>query len=95
MLQKKNYQRKFYLSFHVIHKQIATEGVLSEDDPTRLKGNLDNIGSSSDEEEEEEKTNAKKKASEEEDKTYKIPKITQTPYGNLIIFDRALSDEQL
>ncbi|XP_027230226.2 neuroguidin [Penaeus vannamei] len=60
--------------------KIATEGVLSEDDPTRLKGNLDNIGSSSDEEEDEENTNSAKSATKEEDKTYKIPKVSQTPY---------------
>ncbi|XP_063610272.1 neuroguidin-like, partial [Penaeus indicus] len=60
--------------------KIATEGVLSEDDPTRLKGNLDNIGSSSDEEEDEDKTSSGKSATKEEDKTYRIPKISQTPY---------------
>lgn len=86
-------QRSMYV-FPIIHEQIATEGVLSEDDPTRLKGNLDNIGSSSDEEEDEENTNSAKSATKEEDKTYKIPKVSQTPYGKMILYE-ALRDRLL
>ncbi|XP_071550206.1 neuroguidin-like [Panulirus ornatus] len=58
------------------HVKIATEGVVSADDPSRLKGNLDNIGSSSDEDE----NDGSMKKPDEEQKIYKIPRISQTHY---------------
>ena len=74
------------------HVKVATEGVLSANDPLRFKGDLDNIvGSSSEEEEDEEeqqeggkKKKKKKDGDEDSDdgKIYKPPKITQMKYGN-------------
>lgn len=75
---------KYQLDKHV---KAATEGEVSADDPSRLKGNLDNIGSSSedeDEEEEQQEGGKKKKKDGEEDsddgKIYKAPKISQMKY---------------
>lgn len=73
------------------HVKAATEGVASADDPLRLKGDLDNIGSSSSSEDEDEGQQQggggkkkKKKGEEGEDsddgKTYKAPKISQMKY---------------
>ena len=65
--------------------------MVSVDDPLRLKGDLDNLGSSSEEEDEEQQQGGgggkkKKKKEEGEDsddgKTYKAPKISQMKYGN-------------
>lgn len=73
--------------------QAATEDVASADDPLRLKGDLDNIGSSSSSEDEDEgqqqggggkKKKKKGEDGEESDdgKIYKAPKISQMKYGN-------------
>ncbi|KAK7074171.1 hypothetical protein SK128_018317 [Halocaridina rubra] len=66
--------------------KVANEGALGVDDPLRLRGNLENIGSSSDEEEEAEDTK-KKKAEKDDDnddnvpKIYKVPKVAPVHYG--------------
>ncbi|XP_045615888.1 neuroguidin isoform X2 [Procambarus clarkii] len=71
------------------HVKTAAEGVVSADDPSRLKGNLDNIGISSDEDEEDEITKVKKTHAEYEHKAYKIPKISQTHYDGEVNKDEA------
>lgn len=65
--------------------KVANEGALSADDPLRLRGNLDNIGSSSDEDEEDavekkkiEKNNKKEKVV----KAYKVPKIAPVHFDD-------------
>ncbi|KAG0712653.1 Neuroguidin [Chionoecetes opilio] len=77
---------KYQLDKHI---KAATEGVATADDPSRLKGDLDNIGSSSSEDEEEEqqgggggkKKKKKEDGSDSDDgKTYKAPKISQMKY---------------
>ncbi|MPC18674.1 Neuroguidin [Portunus trituberculatus] len=73
---------KYQLDKHV---KAATEGEVSADDPSRLKGDLDNIGSTSEEEdEEEEEQGGKKKKKDGDDsddgKIYKAPKISQMKY---------------
>lgn len=75
---------KYQLDKHV---KAATDGEVNADDPSRLRGDLDNIGSSSEDEDEEQQQEGgkkKKKKDGEEDsddgKTYKAPKISQMKY---------------
>lgn len=70
--------------------QVAAEGAVSADEPLQLKGDLDNIGSSSDEDDDDnnadpDQSTKKKKSDDVEEEIYKIPKISQTRYGKILL----------
>ncbi|XP_042204904.1 neuroguidin-like [Homarus americanus] len=71
------------------HVKVAADGVVTGDDPSRLKGNIDNIGSSSDEDEEDGNVKKVKKTEEDNQKIYKVPKISQTHYDGEVNKDEA------
>ncbi|KAG7155984.1 Neuroguidin-like [Homarus americanus] len=71
------------------NSNVAADGVVTGDDPSRLKGNIDNIGSSSDEDEEDGNVKKVKKTEEDNQKIYKVPKISQTHYDGEVNKDEA------